>query len=251
MVVAWRLLLKSLRVLVIDDEPPARRKLISMLRGEKGIKVIGEASNGPDAVAAIEEQKPDVIFLDIQMPGLNGFEVLDKIGVDNIPLVVFVTAFDQHAVRAFDVNAVDYLLKPFDRERLRKCLDRIHHQRDSWRARVEQLLLDLRPPEHVDRLMVKSQGRVLFLRVEEIDWVEASGNYVELHVGKQTFLLRETVGGLESKLDPKRFPRIHRTTIVNVDRIQELQPWSHGDFTVVLRDGSRLRMSRRYRANLP
>jgi len=222
-----------------------------MLRCEADIEVIGEASNGPDAVAAIREHQPDVVFLDVQMPGLNGFEVLNAIGSDRMPLIVFVTAFDQHAIRAFEVNAVDYLLKPFDRERLENCLNRLRSHSDTWKTKVEQLLSQLRPREFVSRVMVKAHGRVVFLKVDEIDWIEASGNYVELHVGKQNFLLRETLASLEVKLDPKRFSRIHRTTIVNLDRIQELQPFSHGDFIVVLRDGSRLRMSRRYREKLP
>ena len=250
-VAGWRLLLKSLRVLVVDDEPPARRKLIAMLGQEADINVVGEAANGDDAVSAIEEHQPDVVFLDIQMPGLNGFDVLETIGLENAPLVVFVTAYDQHAVRAFEVNAVDYLLKPFDRQRLQSCLSRIRDQHVSWRGKVEKLLAELRPREFLSRVMVKSRGRVVFLKVEEIDWIETSANYVEVHVGKQSFLLRETLGALEAKLDPKQFARVHRTTMVNVDRIQELQPWSHNDFMIVLRDGVKLKMSRRYRRNLP
>lgn len=243
--------MKSLRVLVVDDEPPARRKLLTLLRQEEDVEIVGEAANGPDAVSAIESHRPDVVFLDIQMPGLSGFEVLEKIGTDNMPLVVFVTAYDQHAVKAFEVHAVDYLLKPFDRARLRSCLTRIRGQRDSWKIKVEQLLAEMKPRSFLTRVMVKSRGRVIFLKVEEIDWIETSANYVELHVGKLVYLLRETLSALEEKLDPQQFARVHRTTIVNLDRIQELQPWSHYDFIVLLKDGTKLRMSRRYRANLP
>jgi two-component system LytT family response regulator len=226
--------------LIVDDEAPARRKLVTMLRQESDIEVVGEASNGTDAVQAIEHYRPDVVFLDIQMPGMDGFEVLNHANVDLLPQVVFVTAYDQHAVRAFEVDAVDYLLKPFDRPRLQSCLDRLRGQRDSNR-----------PRSYITRIMVKSRGRIIFLKVDEIDWIETSANYVELHSGKQTFLVRETLGSLETKLDPERFARIHRTAMVNLDRIQEVQPWSHNDFLVVLQDGVKVRMSRRYRNNLP
>lgn len=242
--------MKSLRVLIVDDEPPARRKLVAMLKEERDLRIVGEAANGRDAAALIEEQEPDVVFLDVQMPGLSGFDVLKEISAAKMPLIVFVTAYDQHAVRAFEVNAVDYLLKPFDRDRLQSCLARIRTHGGSWKVHVEQLLAELKPREYLTRMMVKSQGRVLFLKVDEIDWIETSGNYVQVHAGKQSFLLRETLGALEAKLDPKRFARVHRTIIVNVDRIQELQPWSHNDFMVILRDGSKLKMSRRYRSNL-
>jgi two-component system LytT family response regulator len=242
--------LKSLRVLVVDDEPPARRKLITLLAQESGIELVGEAANGLDAVTAIAARAPDVVFLDIQMPGLDGFEVLDKIEPDARPLVVFVTAYDQHAVRAFEVHAVDYLLKPFDRSRLQACLERIRGRSESWKAQVEQLLAEMKPRRYLNRVMVKSRGRVIFLKVDEIDWIETSANYVELHVGKQTFLLRETLSTLEEKLDPQQFARVHRSTIVNLDRIQELQPWSHNDSLVLLKDGTKLRMSRRYRGKM-
>jgi two-component system LytT family response regulator len=242
--------LKSLRVVVVDDEPPARRKLFTLLRRESDVEIVGEAGNGPAAVEVIQEKQPDVVFLDIQMPGLNGFEVLEALGMKNLPLVVFVTAYDQHAVKAFEVHAVDYLLKPFDQTRLRNCLNRIRDHHGSWKTRVEELIAEIRPREYLTRLMVKSRGRVIFLKVDEIDWIETSGNYVELHAGKQTFLLRETLNALESKLNPQQFARVHRSTIVNIDRIQDLQPWSHNDFLLTLKDGAKLRVSRRYRNNL-
>jgi two-component system LytT family response regulator len=240
----------SLRVLVIDDEPPARRKLTMMLRGEPDIEVAGEATNGLEAVSAIEKYKPDAIFLDIQMPGMNGFEVLDALEADSLPLVVFVTAYDQHAVKAFEVHAADYLLKPFDRARLQASLARLRSARNPVPSKWNELLAELRPREYLTRVVVKWRGRVLFLKIEEVDWIEASANYVELHSSRQSYLLRETLSTLETRLDPKNFARVHRSTMVNIDRIQELQPSTHGDFIVLLKDGSKLRMSRRYRENL-
>jgi len=242
--------LKSLRVLVIDDEPPARRKLLMMLAGEPDIDVVGQAANGIDAVAAIEKLKPDAIFLDIQMPGMNGFEVLEAIDTEAVPLVVFVTAFDQHAVRAFEVHAADYLLKPFDRTRLQNCLARLRDARESMDSKLKKLLEEFRPRDYLTRVIVKSRGRVLFLNVEDVDWIETSANYVELHSGRNSYLLRETLQSLETRLNPRQFARLHRTIIVNIDRIRELQPWSHGDFIVILKDETKLRMSRRYRENL-
>jgi len=242
--------LKSLRALVIDDELPARKKLMMLLRDEPGVEVVGQASNGIEAVAAIEEHQPDVIFLDIQMPGMNGFEVLEALEGDNLPLVVFVTAYDQHAVKAFEVHAADYLLKPFDRSRVQSCLERLRSGQHSVNAKLEELLSEFRSRDYLNRVIVKTRGRVIFLQIEDVDWIETSANYVELHLGKQSFLLRETLSALETRLDPRHFARVHRTTIVNIDRIQELQPWSHSDFIVLLKDGTKLRMSRRYRENL-
>jgi two-component system LytT family response regulator len=224
--------LTSLRVLVIDDEPPARKKLTMLLRQEPGIEIVGEASNGIEAVAAIEEYRPDVVFLDIQMPGMNGFEVLEAIDREHMPLVVFVTAYDQHAVKAFEVHAADYLLKPFDQARLQSCLARLRGEHDSAQSRIKELLDQFRSRDYLTRVVVKSRGRVLFLKMEDVDWIETSANKLELQSG------------------PRQFVRVHRTAIVNIERIQELQPWSHGDFIVILKDGAKLRMSRRYRGNL-
>lgn len=243
----------SLRVLVVDDEPPARKKLIMLLRDEPDIEIVGQASNGLEAVSAVEEHQPDVIFLDIQMPGMNGFEALEALQAlesKNLPIVVFVTAYDQHAVKAFEVHAADYLLKPFDRSRLQSCLARLRSARHSVNAKLEELLAEFRSRDYLGRVVVKSRGRVLFLKIEEVDWIETSANYVELHAGKRSYLLRETLSALEGRLNPRQFARVHRSTIVNIDRIQELQPWSHSDFIVLLKDGTKLRMSRRYRENL-
>jgi two-component system, LytTR family, response regulator len=242
--------LKSLRALIIDDEPPARRKLALLMRDEADIEIIGQCSNGLEAITAIEEKHPDVIFLDIQMPGLNGFEMLEALGTDNLPFVVFVTAYDEFAVKAFEVHALDYLLKPFDRSRLQDCLARVRKAQRSNSSNLHELLEQFRPKEYLSRFVVKARGRVLLLKTDDVDSLEASGNYVELRCGKQTYLVRDTLNDVERRLDPQQFARVHRSTIVNLDRVQELQPWSHGDFVVILKDGTKLRLSRRYRQNL-
>lgn len=220
------------------------------MRDEADIEIIGQCSNGLEAIAAIEEHHPDVIFLDIQMPGLNGFEMLEALGPDDLPFVVFVTAYDEYAVKAFEVHALDYLLKPFDRSRLQDCLARVRKAQCSNSSNLHELLEQFRPKEYLSRFVVKARGRVLLLKTDDVDSLEASGNYVELRCGKQTYLVRDTLNDVERKLDPQRFARVHRSTIVNLDRVQELQPWSHGDFVVVLKDGTKLRLSRRYRQNL-
>lgn len=245
-----------IRTLIVDDEPLARERIRALLRREQDVEVIGECGNGPEALAAIKEQRPDLVFLDVQMPDLDGFGVLDSVPADAMPVIIFVTAYDRYAIRAFDVHAQDYLLKPFDRERFGKALSRARVQVRRNRSgdishRLLALLEDLKPAnKYLDRLVIKSSGRVFFLRVDEIDWVEASANYVRLHVGRDSHLLRETMNALEARLDPSRFIRIHRSTIVNVDRVKELQPLFHGEYVVILRDGTELNSSRGYRAKL-
>ncbi len=207
-------------------------------------------------MAALEQHTPDLVFLDVQMPGLNGFEVLEAVGPEKMPLVVFVTAYDQHALRAFQVRALDYLLKPFDRDRFKDALQRAraHIQRDETGdlgRRLLALVKDLRRDQpKTDRLVVKSGGRLFFLRTDEIDWVEAAGNYVRLHVGSASHLLRETMNAIEGRLDPEKFFRIHRSRMVNMERIQEMQPWLNGEYAVLLRTGTRLTLSRGYREKL-
>src|SRR5215475_6578999 len=217
--VGWRLPLKSLRALIVDDELPARKKLLMLLKGEPDVEVVAEASNGVDAIAAVEEHRPDVIFLDIQMPGMNGFEVVDALEHKDRTLVVFVTAYDEHAVKAFEVHALDYLLKPFDRTRLRNCLERIRAERRTDTSKLNELLAEFRPREYLNRVVVNTRGRVLLLKIDEVDWIETAANYVELHAGKQSYLLRETLNSLDEKLDPRQFVRVHRSSIVNLDRI--------------------------------
>jgi two-component system, LytTR family, response regulator len=248
----------AIRTLIVDDEPLARSRLRALLEREEDITVVGECGDGNEAVAAIRELQPDLLFLDVQMPALDGFGVLEAVGGDRVPAVIFVTAYDKYAIQAFEVHALDYLLKPFDRERFHLALERARAQlqREETVAASERLLALLEDAQAqaakkpLQRLVIKSGGRVFFLRVEEIDWIEAAGNYVRLHVARETHLLRETMNALETRLDPEQFVRIHRSTIVHLDRIQELQPWFHGDYKVILRDGTQLTLSRGYRQKL-
>jgi two-component system, LytTR family, response regulator len=248
--------MKKIRTLVVDDEPLARERLTSLLAAEADIEMIGQCRDGEEAVRAIMDHSPDLVFLDVQMPAMNGFDVIDAVGSDRMPLVIFVTAYDQHALKAFQVRALDYVLKPFDRERFQEALQRAraHIQRDETGdlgRRLLALVKDLRRDQpKTDRLVVKSGGRLFFLRTDEIDWIEASGNYVRLHVGTTSHLLRETMNAIESRLDPEKFFRIHRSRIVNMERIQEMQPWLNGEYAVVLRTGTRLTLSRGYREKL-
>jgi|SRR5882724_11912744 len=245
-----------IRVLIADDEPLARERIRTLLEPESDIDVIGECSNGLQAVSAIDELKPDLVFLDVQMPEMSGFEVLETIATNDLPVVIFVTAFDQFALKAFEVHALDYLLKPFDRDRFQKALNRAkvqvaHERGGDLSQRLIALIKDIKPSQkYTERLVIKSSGRVFFLRVDEIDWIESSGNYLRLHVGTEDHLLRDTMNNVETKLDPEKFYRIHRSTIVNVERIKELQPWFRGDYMVILRDGTQLTLSRTYRDKL-
>jgi two-component system LytT family response regulator len=243
----------KIRALIVDDEPLARRRLRTLLRSEPDIDVAGECGDGRRALAAILEKEPDLVFLDVQMPELDGFEVLEAVGAKHLPAVVFVTAFDAHALRAFEVHALDYLLKPFDRDRFRKTLDRARADISARRSGASsQGLLDLlaelkSSTKTQQRLVVRAAGRVIFLSTAEIDWIEAAGNYVRLHVGKESHLLRETMNAIGQRLDPQKFLRIHRSTIVNVERVREMQPWFRGDYVVLLRDDTKLTLSRNYR----
>jgi two-component system LytT family response regulator len=258
----------SVRTLIVDDERMARTRLRTLLTADADVDVVGESSNGRDAVAAIQERVPDLVFLDIQMPELDGFAVVQAVGVEQMPVTVFVTAFDQYALKAFEAHALDYLTKPFDRERFQMSLTRAKQQvslRTSARnatattqstssdatERLVSLLSEMRRrQEFAERLMVKSAGRVVFLRVDEIDWIDAAGSYVRLHVGRDAHLLHEGITALMARLDPSRFARVHRSTIVNLDRVRELQPWFHGDAIAILRDGTKIQVSRTYRDSL-
>jgi two-component system LytT family response regulator len=247
---------RKLTTLIVDDEPLARERLLGLLSNESDIEVLGQCRDGEEAVSAIHERHPDLVLLDVEMPRMDGFEVIDTIGPERMPMVIFVTAYDQHAIKAFQVRALDYLLKPFDRDRFSDALQRARTQIESQTngdlgKRLLALMKDLkRDAPKTDRLVVKSGGRLFFLRADEIDWIEAAGNYVRLHVGNQSHLLRETMNAIEARLDPERFFRIHRCRIVNVERIQEMQPWLNGEYSVVLRTGVRLTLSRGYREKL-
>ena len=244
------------RTIVIDDEPLARDRLLKLLRAEPDLEVIGEAKNGREAVELIRQLKPALVFLDVQMPELDGFGVLAELPADERPAVIFVTAFDKFALKAFEVHAVDYLLKPFDKERfqtaLKRALDQLARvQPETMHEQLSALLNELRPAAPPsDRLAVKGDGRVVFVKMADIDWVEAADNYVSLHVGKDTHLLRETMTNLEQRLPREKFIRISRSTIVNMERIKELQPLFHGEYAVMLRDGTRLTLSRSHRDKL-
>ena len=253
--------MEKIRALIVDDEPVARRGVRLSLRGEDDIEIVGECGDGRAAVAAIREHRPDLVFLDVQMPLLDGFGVVEAVGPENLPAVVFVTAYDEHAVRAFEAGALDYLLKPFERERFRKTLARARRRihapdRDDLGRRLAALLGELRPDrvgeraKHLERIAVREAGRIIFLGADEIDWIEAQGNYVRLHAGRDSHLLRETMDGIEAKLDPAKFVRIRRSAIVRVERIRELQTLFNGEYAVRLQDGTRLTSSRRYRKNL-
>jgi two-component system, LytTR family, response regulator len=249
-------IMKKIRTLIVDDEPLARERLATLLQSEPDIEVIGQCRDGEEATTAIHDHSPDLVFLDVQMPQMNGFEVIDAIGTEKMPLVIFVTAYDQHALKAFQVRALDYLLKPFDRERFTEALTRARKQMERDETgdigrRLLALVKDLRRDQpRTERLVVKSGGRLFFLRVDEIDWVEAAGNYVRLHVGTTSHLLRETMNAIEGRLDPEKFFRIHRSRIVNMERIKELQPWLNGEYAVLLQTGTRLTLSRGCREKL-
>jgi two-component system LytT family response regulator len=240
-----------IRTLIADDEPLARERLRALLAHHGDVEIIGECANGADAIDAITELRPDLVLLDVEMPRVDGFAVLEALDPNALPAVVFVSAHDQYAVRAFEAHALDYILKPFDEARVDRALRRVRGQlaRDPSGTRhtdprLVSLLEELRDRRRSDRLVVKTGGRVVFLRTEDIDWVEASGNYVRLHVGGEAHLLRESMKNMERRLDPSTFVRIHRSAIVNVDRIRELEPWFHGEYIVILRDGTRLTSSR-------
>jgi two-component system LytT family response regulator len=270
------------RVLIVDDEALARQRVRRLLQNEADVEVVGEAETGHEAVAMIRELQPDLVCLDVQMPGLDGFGVLRELDGGHVPMILFVTAYDEHAQRAFDVHAVDYVLKPVDADRFRAAFDKARKQRANAVAaeRLGELLDTVRrladgsaPAEaaaalaggaagapaaasaaggnangrYASRILVKQDGRMFFVKTTEIDWIEADRNYVKLHVGKTAHTIRERISHLEETLDPRLFARIHRSTIVNLNRVREMQQWFSGDYVVILEDGTRLRLSRHYR----
>jgi two-component system, LytTR family, response regulator len=250
----------SIRTLIVDDEDLARRGLRSLLRHAEDVEILGECRSGREAIEAIRRFEPDLVFLDVQMPGKNGFEVIAEIDEEKCPYVIFVTAFDKFALRAFDVHALDYLLKPLNEERLKAALARARATLASTRdesliSRFVQIASELRSarPDSpqlstIDRLPVRDSGKVTAVRVADIDWVEASHNYVLLHVGDKSLILREPIASVEVRLAMSGFVRIHRSALVNVDRVRELRTRSKGEFDVVLHDGQQLKMTRNYRS---
>jgi two-component system, LytTR family, response regulator len=240
----------KIRTLIVDDEELGRDRIQTLLELQPDVEIVGVCNDGVSALETIEREHPDLVFLDVQMPGMDGFEVVDNLDKDNMPAIVFVTAYDGHAIRAFEIHALDFLLKPFDQTRFEKALERARGKVNAPTttvidSRLVSLLEELREErKYPERLIVKSSGRVFFVRTEEIDWVEASGNYVKVHTKTDAHLLRESMKNMEAKLDPKVFVRIHRSAIVNIDRIKELEPWFHGEYIVIMRDGTRLTASR-------
>jgi two-component system LytT family response regulator len=247
----------TLRVVVADDEPIGRQRLVRLLQAEHDTEVVAACADGQEAVEAIRKHAPDVVLLDIQMPHLDGFEVVAALGAAHQPAVIFVTAHDQYALRAFEVHAFDYLLKPVDHDRLREAMEwavsTTARAPESTTRRVLALLEELNARDRArgrDRLVVRTPERAIFLRTETIDWIEAAGKFVHLHVGRTVHALRESMAELEQELDPARFLRISRSVIVNLDRIQEVQPWFQGDYVLILSDGTRLTSTRGYRENM-
>lgn len=262
---------QKIRALIVDDESLAREVLLVMLGNDPEIEIIAECRNGKEAVAAIRKNSPDVVFLDIHMPEMDGFQVIEQIGAAQMPVTIFVTAYDKHALRAFEMHALDYLLKPFDHDRFDNTLQRVKTIiRQKKLGEISESLLamlqDVKPkaektssetkdsmPEKIahketmERVVVRSGGRIYFLKTEEIDWVEGSSNYLSLHIGGETHLIRETMGNFHSRLDSRKFLRIHRSTIVNIDRIKDIRPLFKGEYVITLKSGKRLKASRGYR----
>lgn len=247
----------KLRVLLVDDERAARQRLEDLLRKEADVEIVGQASNGREAVQAIERLAPDLVFLDVQMPGMTGLQVVQEVGPERMPAVIFATAYDHYAVKAFDVAALDYLLKPFDDERFEQALARARQtlaarEIQALRGRLAALLQETgtqpppppAPPRYLERIGVEMRGQMRIVPVEGIDFITASGSYAELHVGDDTYYIREQMQTLEERLDPERFFRIHRSAIVQLDRIETLLFNAGGDYAVRLHDGRHLRVSR-------
>ncbi|HTL16759.1 MAG TPA: LytTR family DNA-binding domain-containing protein, partial [Patescibacteria group bacterium] len=248
----------KIRTIIVDDEAPARGRLRQLLKQESDIAIVAECTNGNQAVEAMHREQPDLAFLDVQMPRLNGVQVCQSILATNtpLPIVIFVTAYDSYALKAFEVHAVDYLLKPFDYERFARALRHArallnHRKQQEVGSRLAAVLEEIAPGfKKPDRLVFKENGKIVFVQAENVDWVEADGNYVRVHVQGGSHYVRETLAGIESQLNPEQFMRISRSTLVNLDRVKELHPLFYGDYAVILKDGSRLSMSRNYRDRL-
>jgi two-component system LytT family response regulator len=246
----------AIRTIIADDEKLARAKLRILLQSEAGVNVVAECSDSEQTVQAVNCYKPDLLLLDVQMPGPDGFHVLQAIPPDQMPMVVFTTAYDQYALQAFEAHALDYLLKPFDQERLHRTIERVQTEFVKTGDReITRRILDYLAKGQIEsaadkRLIIKAGGRVVFLDVDEIEWIDADANYVKLNAGKNTYVLRQSIGNLSQRLNPNQFVRIHRSTIVNVEKIKELQPCNSGEYIVVLRNGKQLSCSRGYRGGL-
>lgn len=252
---------KKIRALIIDDEILAREKIRTLISKDKDFEIAGECKDAFDGLNKIKNLKPDLIFLDIQMPGMDGFEMLKSLKAKLKPVIIFTTAYDKYALKAFDYYALDYLLKPFDKERFQKSIDKakvhLKNNSDDDTIKVLNLLEDIKLskglPEgkkYLQRMIIKSSGRIFFLKTEEINWIEASGNYLRIHVKDESHLIRETMNAIEKKLNPEIFVRIHRSVIVNIDCIKEIEPWFNGECVVYLKNGVKLNSSKSYKGNL-
>jgi len=246
------------RVAIADDEPLARERLRAMLDGREGYTIVADCKDGTEAAEALACHDIDLLFLDVQMPGLDGFQILESADATSLPMIVFVTAFNDYALRAFDVSALDYLLKPFDRDRFEKTLARVEERlatrqapgiQEDLRALIRGLATTALPA-HVSRFPVRANGEIYFVRVEDVDWIDAEGNYVALHAAGRRHLVRDTIKSLETRLDPAKFVRVHRSAIINVDRLRKLQPYFHGEYVITLQDGTTLTSSRTYSEGL-
>lgn len=242
----------QIKALIVDDEPLARDRIREMLKEHPEVEVVGEARNGQEAIDFVTDHNPDLVFLDVQMPDLDGFNVLQNLNVEKLPLIIFVTAYDQHALRAFDVHAVDYLTKPFDRKRFAEAVEHakvfMKGAKEPDTARILSMLQELRVgTRYLERFAIKNGETVFFIRAEDVDAIEAQGNYVRLTLARSTHLLRDTLNNIESQINPRKFVRIHRRTIVNIDRIKEVQTWARGEYRVVLSTGAYYTLSRGYR----
>jgi two-component system, LytTR family, response regulator len=246
----------KISALIVDDEALARRFIRRMLKDDLEVEIVGECNDGKSAVATIQKHKPDIVFLDVQMPALDGFAVLEAIGHDLLPEIIFTTAYEKYAVRAFELHALDYLLKPFDQTRFRDAMrhakERLNQrEQEEGRLQIKALLENVKSqPKYLERLIVKADGRISFLSAHEINWIQADDKYVHLHTAKASRMVRQTLSAMETQLDPKKFLRIHRSAIVNVERIKELEPTFNGEHIVLLDDGTKLTLSRGYRQKI-
>lgn len=244
-----------MRVMIVDDEPLARERIRTLLAAESDVEIAAEHGDGVSAADAILLEQPDVVFLDVQMPGMTGFEVVGAVGPERMPLVVFVTAYDEFALRAFDAHAIDYLVKPVGVDRFRAAVERVRTQlrgrdREGLESRLRTLVEAARPAEHMDRFLVKRGSRFVFVRVEDVRWLEAADNYVNVHTAAGAEMLRSTLSSLEARLDPRRFVRVHRGAIINIDHLQTMEPWGQGEYLLTLAGGAQITSSRTYRARI-
>ena len=246
--------MKNISVIIIDDEPLARERIRELLKNHNGIDVAAECKNGEEAVREINKYSPDLIFLDIQMPKMNGFDVITKL--EKIPAIIFVTAYDEYAIKAFEINALDYLLKPFDKERFEAALNRARNSLINENSQLNQKLENLlnglvhNNKEYIDRFVIKTGGRIYFVNSNDVDWFEADGNYVKLHIGSKTELIRETIKTLEEKLDPGKFIRVHRSSIIKIDSIKELVNWFGSEYKIKLKNGDEVVTGKKYKENI-